>query len=516
MTSLSLVSTSRLLTATICLLGLMTLAAIAYLSLPMMLYVARRCAEGYRHYQFVAHLQQPRADISNEFFSDLDTLRSFLEAGGGMMGGMMGGMGTRDAARQGKITDTSGNATPNATYGIVVPAGNKPLMLKNLYASLSALRDGVNSDLPVTVSYYGVRERISDEMQEMFMGRFSGVSFVDLSKIEYPAYQRRIDIDRMLYFGFKVKVLALYAAPYDHVLLLDSDSVPLVDPAQLFASKAYLEHGNVFWPDRWCEPVRLFEDLGMEGDNGGRGIVGGVGGGNDSGRNRSDSRRNLAKNKKRNDSNLKRRYKTRQTDSGQVLFDRRQYGDVLEYLLFLNAHDEFTYERAYGDKDTYEAAFFLAGKRDAFYQVKTGLSVGLSPEGKPLGFLQGGITALDGPSLPFDSATVVHGDRSIAFVHRTSEAKKERLGGSGGVVWVLWETACEWNEKYWHFFRPLRWYGAGGAKTDAKRGTMGEAGWEHVGNLEHGGFGPGWGMGERGWDEFEEVWYDSMERSDVG
>ena len=414
---------------------LTALAAVSYIALPTVLFLARRCAEEYRRYEFVLSLSKPREEISREFYADLEALNEKISAEGPHDG------------RIGIATDRQ--------RGIVIPSSDNPMMLKNLWASLVALRDGLNSTVPVTISYYGSREAIDPSFQERFVARFHDTSFMDLSAIEYPAHQRRIDNDNTRFFGFKAKVLALYAAPYDDVLLLDSDSVPLVDPALMFESDVYKEHGNVFWPDRWCEPVALFNELGMV-------LVGG------GGTNRLNRTNHLLSKK------------SRQTDSGQLLFDRRQYADVLEYLLFLNAHDEYTYERAYGDKDTYEAAFFLAGKWDSFYQMDVGVSVGIGDNGAPVGFLQGG------------------GDRDsrkILFIHRTSEAKRERLGGGGGVQWVLWETTCEWNEKYWHFFRPLQWYGSGGSGR----------GWENVGGLESGGFGSGWEAGARGWDEFEDV-----------
>lgn len=46
--------------------------------------------------------------------------------------------------------------------------------------------------------------------------------------------------------------------------------------------------------------------------------------------------------------------------------------DVLDWLLFLNTHDEFTYHYAYGDKDTFRAAFALAGKAEGYYLVGRG------------------------------------------------------------------------------------------------------------------------------------------------
>jgi hypothetical protein len=39
--------------------------------------------------------------------------------------------------------------------------------------------------------------------------------------------------------------------PLQHVLLLDTDSMPLKDPATLFKSSEYLTYGNLFWPDYW-------------------------------------------------------------------------------------------------------------------------------------------------------------------------------------------------------------------------------------------------------------------------
>ena len=48
---------------------------------------------------------------------------------------------------------------------------------------------------------------------------------------------------------------------------------------------------------------------------------------------------------------------------------RIMHQDVLEWLLFLNTHDEFTFYYSYGDKDTFRAAFMLAGKGDQYNQV---------------------------------------------------------------------------------------------------------------------------------------------------
>ena len=65
---------------------------------------------------------------------------------------------------------------------------------------------------------------------------------------------------------------------------------------------------------------------------------------------------------------------------------RHQHADVLEWVLFLNAHDEFVYRVAFGDKDTFRAGFDLAGKRERFYQVGGGWGFGVpGPGAGPLG-----------------------------------------------------------------------------------------------------------------------------------
>ena len=48
---------------------------------------------------------------------------------------------------------------------------------------------------------------------------------------------------------------------------------------------------------------------------------------------------------------------------------RSKHWEVLEWLLFLNIRDEVTYKLVHGDKDTFRAAFSLAGRADEFQLV---------------------------------------------------------------------------------------------------------------------------------------------------
>lgn len=302
--------------------------------------------------------------------------------------------------------------------GILIPAGGKQQMA-NAFVNLYVLRHHLGCKLPVTIAFWGEssREVPSTKLMQYFKAKIPNVEFLDLAESEYPVHHRLLSPpDPLMSFnGFKVKVFALYAAPYREVLLMDSDSMALVDPTPLFDHKEFKKHGNMFWPDRWCRPVKLFSLLGMYAGEEEQGP---------------------------------------QTDSGQFLFDRQKHSKVLDWLLFLNTHDEFTYRYAHGDKDTYKAAFYLASKMAFFYQVPQPLSVGLEPA---FGFKTG---------FPFSERVIPRGfiqhhpdDGSAAFVHRTSKAKYSTKNSGRNsqrhFSRILLQPSCSWNQRFWHFFTPM-------------------------------------------------------------
>ena len=57
------------------------------------------------------------------------------------------------------------------------------------------------------------------------------------------------------------------------------------------------------------------------------------------------------------------------TESGQVLLDRARVWEMLEWALFFNAHQDFTYNAAWGDKDLFRVGFLAAGQHEHFNQV---------------------------------------------------------------------------------------------------------------------------------------------------
>lgn len=46
----------------------------------------------------------------------------------------------------------------------------------------------------------------------------------------------------------------------------------------------------------------------------------------------------------------------------------------MEWVLWLNTHDSFTYRYTHGDKDTFGAAFYVTDKAEQYYQVSWGVS----------------------------------------------------------------------------------------------------------------------------------------------
>lgn len=186
-----------------------------------------------------------------------------------------------------------------APRGVVVSAaGTKPLT--NAFVALHVLRHTVNCTLPITVSFFGEFEGVSDAARALFERHIGGVSFLDLSKLPYPAHHRALDPRNAAgeVSGFKIKVgvggwlvqgsgagtlpppcwhrgaapqhrgrptqaYAIYAAPYQEFIALDADSTALVDPEELFASAAFQKHGSMFFPDIYSDGVGLYRTLNL-------------------------------------------------------------------------------------------------------------------------------------------------------------------------------------------------------------------------------------------------------------
>ncbi|PSC73304.1 hypothetical protein C2E20_3484 [Micractinium conductrix] len=151
--------------------------------------------------------------------------------------------------------------------GIVISAGS-PGTLANAFVSLQVLRHKLGCMLPVTVMYWGLEasDVPSAETIEFMKEHISDLSFVNASALPWPAWHRAFSADPHSWKhenGWKLKAFTLYAAPYKHVMFLDSDATAALDPAELFKNPEYRQAGSMFWPDLWCGGPALFEELGM-------------------------------------------------------------------------------------------------------------------------------------------------------------------------------------------------------------------------------------------------------------
>eukprot|EP00887_Chlorella_sp_A99_P000981 scaffold5.g981.t1 len=225
-----------------------------------------------------------------------------------------------------------------ANRGIVMSAGS-PTTLTNAFVNLYVLRHRLGCRLPATVMFWGWHlPDVPKAATVRFMQRhIANLSFVDASVLPWPPWHSPLEgRNGTAFHGWKVKAFAIYSAPYRNVLYLDSDALPVFDPEALFGLPAYQQHGALFWPDIWCGDAALFTHLGMPS----------IG-------------------------------MERQTESGVIYLNRRRHWLALEWALWLNVNNRWVYKLAYGDKDTFRAAFHLAGSSSNFHQVAHPLALTL-------------------------------------------------------------------------------------------------------------------------------------------
>jgi ADP-heptose:LPS heptosyltransferase len=122
--------------------------------------------------------------------------------------------------------------------------------------------------------------------------------------------------------GWQLKPYAILHCPFEEVLLLDADNVPVVNPEYLFETPQYQATGAIFWPDygrvpkaqpvwRSCRVPRPSEP---------------------------------------------------EFESGQILVNKRQCWLALRLSLWFNENSDFYYQYLHGDKETFHLAFRKIGK----------------------------------------------------------------------------------------------------------------------------------------------------------
>ena len=269
--------------------------------------------------------------------------------------------------------------------GIVIAAGRKTAIF-NAAVTLEILKNRIGCTLPVVIAYYG-EEEMSTGTRKYFAESFSSgdgsdLQFMDMKKLEYPIHHAPLNIgyDAKRDFGYKLKVYALYKAPFREILYMDADAIPMQDPSTLFEYDGYKKNGNVFWNDFWKEPIHLWDALNISHLSPWNGKV-----------EEMNYDATLGDLKSQEDSLLEWAgvisrpalvihdpHVPFNTESGFMVIDRHQHWKAMEWSYFISSIAPYTYSFMIGDKDSYRAAFELAGSGAEYHQIEFGPSLPLT------------------------------------------------------------------------------------------------------------------------------------------
>lgn len=195
----------------------------------------------------------------------------------------------------------------NASGRGIVICGGGVRYFPSVWVTVSMLRRA-GCELPVQLWHFA--GEVNDEMARAMASL--GVSCVNSTTlVQTLAHPPRI------LRGWELKAFALLHCPFEQVLLLDADSMPVVNPEFLFSSPQFEATGALFWPDFWKftpdNPVwDVFEVPYRE---------------------------------------------EMQFESGQIVLDRKRSWAALNLSMHYNEHSDFYYSYVYGDKDTFHLAW---------------------------------------------------------------------------------------------------------------------------------------------------------------
>jgi ADP-heptose:LPS heptosyltransferase len=189
--------------------------------------------------------------------------------------------------------------------GIVVCAGGVR-MFTNAWVCINMLRR-FGCRLPIQLWHLGRRE-MDAEMRALL--KPLRVACVDAHKVLKGHPARRLH-------GWSLKPYAVLHSPFQEVLLLDADNVPVARPDYLFDTPEYRRTGAVFWPD-----------FGRLRRNRSAWKVFGVA------------------------------YRDEpEFESGQILLNKAVCWEALRLCMWYNENSDFYYRHVHGDKETFHMAF---------------------------------------------------------------------------------------------------------------------------------------------------------------
>lgn len=158
--------------------------------------------------------------------------------------------------------------------------------------------------------------------------------------------------------GYQLKVLSMLASSFEDNLFLDADSIPLHDVEILFKQEPYTSNDFVLWPDFWFRTTspHFYDIAGIK-----------LGG-----RVRGDL--SVTNPDEIPQADLKGALPDKSTESGQIMFNKKNHFKALLLATYYNLHSRIFYPiftqgvSGEGDKETFIAALVVLG--DKFYQMK--------------------------------------------------------------------------------------------------------------------------------------------------
>lgn len=125
--------------------------------------------------------------------------------------------------------------------GLVIVAGNQDTLRRVEVILRSLIR--LRSKIAVELHYWN--DEVSDTDKNGLQKLHSKIHFNDLAGAHNIVQVKKDGA----YINYQLKTAALVNSRFAEPILLDSDNIPVIDPALLYESDTYREFGTIFWPD---------------------------------------------------------------------------------------------------------------------------------------------------------------------------------------------------------------------------------------------------------------------------
>src|SRR5690606_14206535 len=127
----------------------------------------------------------------------------------------------------------------------------------SLYVGIRVLRDILNVDLPIQVSYLGDQNEFEIRMEQ-------ALKDYDVGWICAQSYARENNIPRRIWGGWEAKSFAACYAPFETVIFMDADCFPAYNPMEFVNHPVFQRVGAAFWPDQIALEPGQWERFGCQ------------------------------------------------------------------------------------------------------------------------------------------------------------------------------------------------------------------------------------------------------------